>query len=52
MKPETYNRYIWPLKQLLPFKYKTEYIEDGKSYITKWRMWMGKCFHVQKWELE
>jgi len=46
------NRIVWYLKQLLPLKYDTEYGQDGKSYVSVWRMWFGRCFAVKKYELK
>jgi len=39
---------IWYLKQLLPLKYKTEYIEGGQRYFEEWRMWFGRCFNIKR----
>lgn len=46
-----HNNILWYLKQLLPFKYHTRYGEGGKDYVTVWRMWFGRCFNIEKWEV-
>ena len=45
-----YNTVVWRLRQLLPFKYKAQYSEDGRDYSVTWRMWLGRCFNVQTME--
>jgi len=45
------NKILWYLKQLFPLKYHTEYGKNGKWYVTVWRMWFGRCFKIQKWEI-
>lgn len=42
---------IWYLKQLFPLKYDTTYGENGKWYVSVWRMWFGRCFNIKKWEI-
>jgi len=42
------NRIIWLVKQVLPLKYKTHYIENDKKYYCEWRMWFGKCFDIER----
>lgn len=46
------DKMVWCIKQLLPLKYKTYYIQDSAvHYYTEWRMWFGKCFNIKKWEI-
>ena len=45
------SKLTWYLKQLFPLKYDTEYSENGKSYVTIWKMWLGRCFAIKKYEL-
>jgi len=45
------DKIIWYFKQLLPLMYVTEYGEEGKQFVTVWRMWFGRCFNVRKWEI-
>jgi hypothetical protein len=40
------GRILWCLKQLLPFEYRTTYTENGERHFTVWRMWFGRCFHI------
>jgi len=35
-------------KQLLPLKYHTTYISEGKQYSHTWRMWFGRVFQQRK----
>jgi hypothetical protein len=42
---------MWYLKQLLPLQYISTYTENGKRYLTIWRMWFGNCFNERRWEL-
>lgn len=39
------------IKQILPFKYETVYGENGQWYKTRWRMWFGRCFSIEKWPI-
>ena len=43
---------MWYLKQLLPLMYVSKYKEDGKEYVSVWRMWFGKCFSHRKFEIK
>ena len=54
------NHVIWYLKQLLPLRYESEFIEHiedsesaegGQPTLCIWRMWMGRCFNVRYWRL-
>lgn len=38
---------LWGIKQLIPLKYHSEYILNGKYYVTTYRMWFGKCFDIK-----
>lgn len=42
---------IWYLKQLLPLRYESVYLEGGKRWLCIWRMWFGRCFSVRYFEL-
>lgn len=48
------HKLIWYIKQLLPLKYHTTYTDaaTNQRIITVWRMWLGRCFWVQEWELK
>ncbi len=38
----------WLLKQLLPLKYSSTYVNDeGKQVNVKWRMWFNKSFNIK-----
>lgn len=39
---------MWYVKQLLPLKYDTTYVEDGLVYVCKWRMWFGVSFAIKR----
>jgi hypothetical protein len=41
----------WYFKQLLPLQYVTEYGENEKLYVAVWRMWFGRCFNIEEWEV-
>ena len=44
------KRFVWSLKQLLPFKYSTKYRDEaGVRHFTNWRMWFGVPFMVKDW---
>lgn len=43
--------FIWYLKQLLPLRYESVYLEGGKKMLCIWRMWFGRCFNVRYFEL-
>ena len=45
------NRLIWMIKQLLPLTYRSKYKEKDKSYFTVWKMWLGKCYDIDKVEI-
>ncbi len=38
---------MWYLKQLLPLRYRSVYISDGKVHDTRWRMCVGQCFGIR-----
>lgn len=48
------NKLIWHVKQLLPLQYQTTYTnaETGQRILAIWRMWLGRQFWVQEWELK
>jgi hypothetical protein len=50
------NKLIWYIKQLLPMKYHTTYTavtpDGNKRVIAVWRMWFGRQFWVEQWELK
>jgi len=45
------RRLKWYIKQLLPLRYESQYIEDGKPRLTIWRMWFGRCFGTRSFIL-
>lgn len=47
----TRDKLLWCVKQLLPLKYRTYFIENSIHYYTEWCMWFGKCFNIKKWEI-
>ncbi len=46
LRPETVNRWIWRLKQLLPLTYRTTYGDAQGQHFTVWKMWLGRCFAI------
>jgi hypothetical protein len=45
------KKFVWALKQLLPFGYCSEYGTNGRKEVAVWRMWMGRCFAVRRWQV-
>lgn len=45
------ERLKWLLKQLSPFLYVTTFTEDDKRRLCIWRMWMGRPFNIQYFNL-
>lgn len=45
------KKILWYIKQLLPLKYKSIYKENGKTYLSLWNMWYGKCFNIEKYQI-
>ncbi len=41
----------WYIKQLFPLWYHTKYVENGKTYVTWWKMWFGRCYKQEKFEV-
>ena len=41
------RRIIWYLKQLLPLRYESKYVQGGERKRAVWRMWIGHCFCIQ-----
>jgi len=41
----------WFLKQLLPLTYRSKYKENNKNMFCVWNMWFGKCFNIEKYEV-
>lgn len=46
-------RIKWYLKQLLPLTYVTEHgeAETDKRFVVVWRMWLGRCYSIRRWEV-
>jgi hypothetical protein len=45
------DRPLWTLKQLFPLTYRTTYGEGDKRYFSVWRMWLGRCFDVETYQI-
>lgn len=45
------NKIIWFLKQLFPLTYRSHYIEKNKKMFCVWRMWFGKSFNIETFEI-
>ena len=41
----------WYIKQLFPLTYFSHYKEDGKEYVSVWKMWFGRCYKHRKFEV-
>ena len=41
----------WYLKQLLPLTYRSHYKKGGKKYFCVWRMWFGRCFAIEEFQI-
>ena len=41
----------WCLKQLLPLTYRSKYSENGKKYFTVFKMFLGKCYKIETYEI-
>ena len=44
MKIWLYNHLVYPVKQLLPFTYRSHYHQDGVPHFSVWKMWLGRVF--------
>lgn len=42
-----YNAFVWPIKQLFPLTYTTEYHQEEKKHVAIWKMWLGRCYKKQ-----
>lgn len=38
----------WFLKQLFPLTYRSHYRESGKKVFCVWKMWLGRCYAIEK----
>lgn len=45
------NKIIWLLKQSLPLTYRSEYYEEGKNKFSVFKMWFGKCYNIDTFEI-
>lgn len=41
----------WYFMQLFPVWYHTKYKENGKTYISWWKMWFGRCYKQKTFEV-
>lgn len=46
------KKLLWYLKQLLPLIYYSVYRVDGKKMFCIWRMWLGKSYHIEEFEIK
>lgn len=41
------NKILWYLKQLIPLKYKSFYVDNDNTFVLcTWIMWFGNCYKV------
>ena len=45
------KKIIWSLKQLLPFTYFSEYTTEGRREVAIWKMWMGRSYSINRWQI-
>lgn len=48
---EFLGRIEWYFRQLFPLWYHTKYKENGKMYVTWWKMWWGHCYKQETFEV-
>lgn len=46
------TRVAWYLKQILPMKYSSTFLEGGQRKHCEWRMWLGRCFDINTTTIE
>lgn len=46
------NEIKWYLKQLLPLTYRSICESEGKNYFCVWKMWFGKCYNIERYEIK
>ena len=42
---------LWYFKQLFPLTYRSEYKEGDKKVFCVWKMWFGKCYKIDTYEI-
>ena len=42
---------IWYLRQLFPLTYRSYFESEGKKTFCVWRMWFGKVFAMEEYEV-
>jgi hypothetical protein len=47
-----WNKVEWYLRQLLPLTYRTTYQTEGKKYFVVWKMWFGRSYNVDSFEVK
>jgi hypothetical protein len=45
------RKIIWWIKQLFPLTYFSKYKENNKNIICIWKMFAGKCYNIQKYNI-
>jgi hypothetical protein len=43
---------MWYLKQFFPFTYRSHYKIGKRRMFSVWRMWFGRCFAVETFEVK
>ena len=41
----------WYIKQMLPLTYRGVYIAEGKNRFSVFKMWFGKCYNIDTFEI-
>ncbi len=42
---------FWYLKQLIPLTYRSKYRQKDKVYFVVWKMWLGRCFDRDEYQI-
>jgi len=45
------NEIIWFIKQFFPLDYYSHYKSNGKEMVSTWKMFLGKCYNIKKYEI-
>lgn len=45
------SKAIWMLKQLLPFRYISEYSSSDHREVAAWHMWFGHAYDIKRWKI-
>lgn len=48
---QMFRKIKWYLKQLLPLTYRSHYKRAGKDYFCVWKMWFGRCYKMEEYQI-